>query len=282
MQAENEKQIEQIARKRVVEFVNNCDPNDDFFPKIEAIYSQTWAEFSEQFKNTCSQWDGILNNAEQHFLVLLKERLLMKKVKIGILQSKDGEKKAIEWAVLSVDPTLENIHLLSTTPMPACSFHEKGYTDIEDEDAFGCAEVACSWGHSDIRAYLSGEFFNNTFSDTEKEYIVPQKRHYNVGDFLIPNDVSEDKVYLLKLDEFLVLDLDTQRCSSAKDDEMWWLGEQKSRGWDDTCELPKIYTVNCQIGKLMEATPDKVLFPRVSMTVKLDYLLSTLPNTVLW
>lgn len=214
--------------------------------------------------------------------MLLRELLSNEKVRIGVLRSKDGEEKDIEWVVLAADSSLENIHLLSVSSMIACSFHEKEYTDIEYEDSFGCVEVACSWRQSDIRAYLSGEFYDNSFSNTEKAYIVPQKRHYNVDDFLIPNDVSDDKVYLLKLDEFLMLDLDTKCCACEKGDEMWWLEEQKSRGCDDTCELPKIYTVNCQTGKLMGSTPDKVLFPRVSMTVKLDYLLSTLPNVVIW
>ena len=55
LQMENDKQIEQLARERVVEFVNNNDPNDDFFSRIEAIRSQTRVELTERFKNMCFQ-----------------------------------------------------------------------------------------------------------------------------------------------------------------------------------------------------------------------------------
>lgn len=78
---------------------------------------------------------------------------------------------------------------------------------------------------------------------------------------MIPNDVAEDKVYLLMLDEFLMPPPEAQRCKFVQDDMLWWLGEQKARGCDDTLELPKIYAAECKTGRLTESTPDKALLP---------------------
>lgn len=230
-------------------------------------------EYAEWFKNMCDQWSGILNNSEEHLRLLLLEQLSNKTIRLGTLESEEGERTAIEWIIRTIDPALNVVHLLSNVPITPCSFHEKGYTHVEDEDVFGCAEVACSWKESDIRSALNNEFYIRSFSDIEKTNIIPQRRHYNTNDFLIPNDVAEDKVYLLMLDEFLMLPPEAQRCKFIQDDMLWWLGEQKARGWDDTLELPKIYAAECRTGRITESTPDKALLPRVGITVGLDYLL---------
>mgnify|MGYP004650966119 CR=1 FL=1 len=282
LQSINDRQIESLSRKRVVEFVSTCKESENFFNEIENIRFQTQSELTEQFERESTAWNDILDNAEQHFLLLLKECLSTETIRLGAYKNENGTENAIEWTVLSVEPTLSEVHLLSSTPIVPHPFHEKGYTVVEDEDVFGCAEVACSWKESDIRAFLHGVFYNNAFSDDEKEYIIPQRRNYNADDFLIPNDVTEDCVYLLTLDEFLLLTPETQCCEGTQEDEMWWLGEQKKRGWDDTCELPKLYAVNCKSGKLTEATPDKMLLPRVGMAVSLDYLLSLSTDVKLW
>lgn len=268
---QNESEIETQAKKRVIDFVNCGRAGVDFFAEIESIRSQTQLEYAERFKNMCDQWSGILNNSEEHLRLLLIERLSNKSIRLGTLESEEGERYAIEWIVRAIDPDLNVVHLLSNVPITPCSFHAKGYTHVED--VFGCAEVACSWKESDIRSALNSESFNRAFSDIEKTNIIPQRRHYNTDDFLIPNDVAEDKVYLLMLDEFLMLPPEAQRYKLIQDDMLWWLGEQKARGWDDTLELPKIYAAECRTGRLTESTPDKALLPRVGITVRLDYLL---------
>lgn len=173
------------------------------------------------FKNMCDQWSGILNNSEEHLRLLLIERLSNKSIRLETMESEEGERNAIEWIIRAIDPDLNVAHLLSNVPITPCSFHAKGYTHVEDEDVFGCAEVACSWKESDIRSALNNEFFNRAFSDIEKTNIIPQRRHYNTDDFLIPNDVAEDKVYLLMLDEFLMLPPESQRCKLTQDDMLW-------------------------------------------------------------
>ncbi len=228
LQSMNDRQIEALSRKHVVEFVSICKESENFFDEIENIRFQTQSELTEQFERESTAWNDILDNAEQHFLLLLKERLSTETIRLGAYKNENGTKNAIEWTVLSVKPTLSEVHLLSSTPIVPHPFHEKGYTVVEDEDVFGCAEVAYSWKEFDIRAFLRGVFYNNAFSDDEKEYIIPQRRHYNADDFLIPNDVTEDCVYLLTLDEFLLLTPEIQCCEGTQEDEMWWLGEQKS------------------------------------------------------
>lgn len=184
------------------------------------------------------------------------------------MEREEGERYAIEWIIRAIDPDINAVHLLSNVPITPCSFHAKGY---EDEDVFGCAEVACSWKESDIRSVLNSDFFNRTFSDIEKTNIIPQRRHYNIDDFLIPNDVAEDKVYLLILDEFLMLPPEAQRCELIQDDMLWWLGEQKARGWDDPGELPQIYVVECGTGKLSSRTGNNEGLIRPGITISLDY-----------
>ena len=273
LRLQNESEIETQAKKRVIDFINSGRDDVDFFAEIESIRSQTQMEYAELFKNMCDQWSGILNNSAEHLRLLIQEQLSNKSIRLGTLESEEGERYAIEWIIRAIHPDLNAVHLLSNVPITPCSFHAKGYTHVEDEDVFGCAEVACSWRESDIRSTLNSEFFNRAFSDIEKPNIIPQRRHYNIDDFLIPNDVAEDKVYLLMLDEFLMLPPEAQRCELIQDDMLWWLGEQKARGWDDTLELPKIYAAECRTGRLTESTPDKALLPRVGITVRLDYLL---------
>lgn len=282
LQDENNNKIETVAKQRVIEFVYRYNQKSDFFAEIEKIRLQTKSELTEQFDNVCTQWNSMLDNAEEQFLLLLRERLCAEGIRIGAFKEKDGSEKSIDWIVISIDPALDEVNLLSVNPLKPTPFHKEGYTDIEDEDEFGCAELACSWANSDIRALLNEDFYAKSFSNTEKTYIVPSKRHYNANDFLIPNDTSEDKVYLLTLNEFLLLPPEIQHCGFSLDGEAWWLGEQKTRGWDDTSELPKIYAVNCKTGELIDATPDKILLPRVGMTVKLDYLLSLLTENAIW
>lgn len=137
-------------------------------------------EYDEWFKNACDKWSGILNNAEEHLRLLFLERLSNKTIRFGTLESEDGERNAIEWIIRTIDRTLNLVHLLSNIPITPCSFHKKGYTHIEDENAFGCAEVACSWKESDIRSALNNEFFNRAFSDIEKTKILFHKEDITI------------------------------------------------------------------------------------------------------
>lgn len=261
------------AKELVIEYVTNGSADTDFFEKIAEIHTKTQQEYTEDFQNTYKKWHSILETKEKQVIFMLKERLAKHHFSLGMSNGINGSEE-IKWIVIGLDPYLNRVHLISKDCLDPVMFHENGYTEIEDADEFGCAELACGWATSDIRKYLNCDFYNRAFTEEEKELILKIKRHMNRDDFLIPNDCSEDYVYLLSLDEFLLLEPQIQQCSSIGKYNAWWLGEQKSRGWDDTGELPQIYVVNCKSGELTSRTGNTKLLTRVGITVNLEVLVT--------
>ncbi len=230
LSSKNEFEVYKYAQQLVKEFLAS-DDDYDFFAKIEKIRNRTLVEYAERIENKCKQWDAILDMKEEQFTLLLKERLAKKPIGFG----SSGDKK-LEWFVIGVDPFQSAVKLFLTEPQYQTVFKDNGYTDIDDDEM--CPELACSWMGSDIRRCLNTKGYNNAFSDVEKQFVLKTRRHINKNDFVIQNDISEDYVFLLDLDEFLMLPAEIQNCETTVGGEFYWLAEQKSRGWDDTCELP--------------------------------------------
>lgn len=101
---QNESEIETQAKKRVIDFVNSGREGVEFFAEIESIRSQTQLEYTERFKNMCDQWSVILNNSEEHLRLLLLEQLSNRTIRLGTLESEDGERTAIEWIIRTNRP----------------------------------------------------------------------------------------------------------------------------------------------------------------------------------
>ena len=78
-------------------------------------------------------------------------------------------------------------------------------------------------------------------------------------------------MFLLDLDEFLMLPSEIQNSETTVEGEFYWLAEQKSRGWDDTGELPQIYVVECNSGKLSNRSGTNSGLVRPGITISLDY-----------
>lgn len=263
LSAKNEFEAYRCAQQLVKEFLAS-DDDSNFFVKIEEIRRKTLTEYSERFENKCRQWDEILNNKEEQFVLLLTERMAKKPIVFG---SYGGKK--LEWFIIGVDPFFSTVKMLLTEPQHQTVFKESGYTNIDDDEM--CPELACSWSGSDIRKNLNTQGYNKAFSDAEKQFVLKTPRHINKNDFVIPNDISEDYVFLLDLDEFLMLPAEIQSCKTTVDGEFYWLAEQKSRGWDDTGELPQIYVVECDTGKLSNRVSTSSGLVRPSITISLDY-----------
>lgn len=273
LSAKNEFSAYKRTQQLVKEFLAS-DDDADFFSKIEEIRSKTLAEYTEQFNNKCNHWDNILDNKEKHFILLLKERLAQKPVIFENL----GDKQ-LEWFVIGVDPFQHTAKLFLKSPCDQITFKENGYSVVEDGDSvFDCPELACCWRYSDVRRYVNITFYHQAFSDEERQLILETKRHINKEDFLIPNDISEDYVYLLDSEEFLMLPAEMQICEPLYNCDFFWLAEQKSRGWDDTGELPKIYVVECKTRRLIDATADRMGLLRVCVTLDLKKFINNLCN----
>lgn len=263
LSAKNEFEAYKRAQQLVKEFFVS-DDDSDFFAKIEEIRRKTLTEYTERFENKCRQWDEILNNKEEQFVLLLTERMVKKPIVFG---SYGGKK--LEWFIIGVDSFSSTVKMLLTEPQHQTVFKESGYTNIDDDEM--CPELACSWMGSDIRRSLNTNGYSHAFSDAEKKFILKTRRHINKNDFVIPNDISEDYVFLLDLDEFLMLPVEIQSCRANKECGFYWLAEQKSRGWDDTGELPQIYVVECDTGKLSNRVSTSSGLVRPSITISLDY-----------
>lgn len=263
LSAKNEFEAYKRVQQLVKEFLAS-DDDSNFFTKIEEIRRKTLAEYAEQFENKCKQWDEILNNKEEQFVLLLKEQLANKPIGFGSF----GNKK-LEWFVIGVDPFQSTVKLFLTEPKHQTVFKDNGYTDIDDDEM--CPELACSWMGSDIRRSLNTKGYSHAFSDAEKKFVLKTRRHINKNDFVIPNDISEDYMFLLDLDEFLMLPVEIQRCDTNVGCDFYWLAEQKSHGWDDTGELPKIYVVECDTGKLSNKVANNRGLVRPGITISLDY-----------
>lgn len=263
LSVKNEFEAYKRAQQLVKEFLAS-DDDSNFFAKIEEIRRKTLTEYAERFENKCKQWDEILDNKEEQFTLLLKERLAEKPIGFGCF----GDKK-LEWFVIGVDPFRHAVKLFLKEPYDPIVFEENGYTNIDDDEM--CPELACGWKDSDVRKYLNTVVYYKAFSDAEKEIILKSRRHINKDDFVIPNDISDDYVYLLDLDEFLMLPVEIQSCGANKECGFYWLAEQKSRGWDDTGELPQIYVVECNTGKLSNRSGNNRGLVRPCITISLDY-----------
>lgn len=263
LSAKNEFEAYKRAQQLVKEFLVS-DDDSNFFAKIEEIRRKTLAEYTERFENKCKQWDEILDNKEEQLTLLLKERLAEKPIGFGCF----GDKK-LEWFVIGVDPFQSTVKMFLTEPLYQTVFKYNGYTDMDDDEM--CPELACSWMGSDVRKHLKTKCYSNAFSDAEKQFILKTRRHINKDDFVIPNDISEDYVYLLDLDEFLMLPIEIQSCGANVECNFYWLAEEKSRGWDDTGELPQIYVVECDTGKLGNRAGTNSGLVRPGITISLDY-----------
>lgn len=263
LSAKNEFEAYKRAQQLVKEFLAS-DDDSNFFAKIEEIRRKTLAEYAERFENKCKQWDAILDKKEEQFTLLLKERLAKKPIVFG-----SSDDKKLEWFVIGVDPFQSTVKLFLKEPQHQTVFKDNGYTDSDDDEM--SPELACSWMGSDIRRYLNIKGYNNAFSDAEKQFVLKTRRHINKNDFVIPNDISEDYVFLLDLDEFLMLPVEIQRCDTNVGCDFYWLAEQKSHGWDDTGELPQIYVVECDTGKLSNKAANNRGLVRPGITISLDY-----------
>ena len=82
LSAKNEFEAYKRAQQLVKEFLAS-DDDSNFFTKIEEIRRKTLAEYADRFENKCRQWDEILNNKEEQFVLLLKERLAIKPIGLG-------------------------------------------------------------------------------------------------------------------------------------------------------------------------------------------------------
>lgn len=82
LSAKNEFEAYKRAQQLVKEFLVS-DDESNFFAKIEEIRRKTLADYAERFENKCRQWDEILNNKEEQFVLLLKERLSNKPIDFG-------------------------------------------------------------------------------------------------------------------------------------------------------------------------------------------------------
>lgn len=116
-------------------------------------------------------------------------------------------------------PFQSTVKLFLTEPKYQTVFNDNGYTDDDEM----CAEWACSWMGSDIRRSLNTKRYSKAFFDAEKKFVLKTRRHINKNDFVIPNDISEDYVFLLNLDEFLMLPAEIQNCETTVGGEFYWL-----------------------------------------------------------
>lgn len=259
--------------KRVSDYIAISHNDEDFIEKILAIQKKTRQEFAESFEKKVEAWSGILQNKEEQVLRMLVERLAQKPIQLGVLPDKT-KPQFLLWTVAHIDPYLNTVQLVSTDAVEMQAFHASGYTHIEDgAEEFGCAELSCGWATSDIRQYLNGSFFQHAFSDQEKSILLRTRRHMNCHTCFLPQDISEDYVYLLSLDEFLRLDPRLKTCPPHSEGNAYWLAEQKNHGWDDG-ELPTLYAVTCTTGELTSCTGNIKLLTRLGITIRLDALIS--------
>ena len=116
------------------------------------------------------------------------------------------ENQPIEWQVLEVKDNkalLLSKHILFTMPF--------------DKNCKG------SWNTSSLRQYLNGEFYENCFTESEKNDIISSNIKVNSGD-------TKDRIYLLSVDEVnKYFKNDQERIAVSLDgcEDWWWL---RSRG----------------------------------------------------
>lgn len=95
-----------------------------------------------------------------------------------------------QWRVLEIDA--DKALLLAENVIEERAFH--GVSDINNK---------VTWEHSDIRKYLNGEFYSNTFSSEEKARIV-ESTVVNLGNpWYSTRDYADtfDKIFLLSYEE---------------------------------------------------------------------------------
>ncbi len=130
----------------------------------------------------------------------------------------------IEWIVLDIDE--DEVLLLSKYCLDAMAYHETGRYEV-------------TWEDSDLRAWMNEAFFEDAFTDEEKEIIIPNEspngRKQNYGRRELN---TEDMVFALSLNE--AKDLLSKRTlaaaepteyalacgiqrSPSNDNSWWWL-----------------------------------------------------------
>ncbi|MCL2637296.1 MAG: DUF6273 domain-containing protein [Oscillospiraceae bacterium] len=90
-----------------------------------------------------------------------------------------------------------------------------------------------TWEHSEIREYLNGEFYENTFTDEEKIRIsetVNINRDSQYG--TAGGNNTTDKLFLLSVEDALVYFIDgsPRKAFNADGDESWWLLRSPGNG----------------------------------------------------
>ena len=133
--------------------------------------------------------------------------------------------KPLSWKVIALDAKNERVLLLADTVLDAMYMYQ--------------GSSGSTWKDSSIRAYLNGEFYNDAFSDAEKEDIAAvsisnkaAERSDRSGDA-----ATVDSVFILSEEEVLLyLPNEEDRLVSDGDGySEWWL---RTSCWDDDDERP--------------------------------------------
>ena len=93
----------------------------------------------------------------------------------------------IEWIILAVEDN--KALLLSRESVEKRAYHSEN--------------VDMTWEHSDIRAYLNGEFYDNTFSGQEKKkmLVTQLENNDNAKHGINGGNETKDRIFLLSIDE---------------------------------------------------------------------------------
>ena len=280
LKEENDENIYHNSFQKAIGYIVHLSREpEDFFGDIQEIKDSTYVELSLQLLNNCKELMDSTEQKAELVLRILKERLNRNPIQIGTTVS-ESEKQPIDWWVYEVNPVENYVSLLSKNPVEIKEYNKKGWTDIEDEDEYGCARTSCSWKDSDLRHYLNTEFFENAFSSEEKNHIVKAKLHTNDDDPLIPDDITTDHIYLITSKKCSELDDIRRRCSSLQSNETWWLRDEERMGWSDTKEAPQIFSVNCVTGDMIGKPANEESMIRPAMRFKLDKLVNLLEKEV--
>jgi len=112
----------------------------------------------------------------------------------------------IKWRVLSGDPrTGDEVLLLSESVLTAMAFNDESVV----LSTGGNPIYAGDWAHSDIRAFLNGDFYNKAFKSGEKAFIQDTVVDYGKGSthadspYTAEEATCQDKVYLLSYQDLV-------------------------------------------------------------------------------
>ena len=121
---------------------------------------------------------------------------------------------SLVWNVLTVDTENEKALLLTEKCIDIIAFHE--------------SDSAFTWESSEIRAWLIGEFYDDTFGNAEKALILEtiNKNPANSQTGVAGCDDTTDRVFLLSEKEALeYFETDDERIAETYDGDIfqWWL-----------------------------------------------------------